>query len=308
MNINLVFLSAATCVYDPSLLSIRLLPYVLPFVVEFVLIGAATLYKIMEQIGMPVTKEMLTVKYIPMLDKIKLMHGRVFLPSIFGWVILLATAAGTIFFIYVGEDTEATEEMQRVAAYVFYLMQIILNVIGIIAITSALLYESTIPFLGHAHSVIDQAVLIVTLFGFYLLIGFNFLPNLESFMTTDSLGTIAKLGTFENICNYIQASMQFLFIMDAMRRGSQPLWQKYTKAPAFVLILFYTNVALWLVTSFLVKETSQNPLMIDYYGDLTWNIVLYTTLPLAIFFRFHSTICLVDIMVDIWMPEKIGKD
>ena len=281
----------------------------LPFIIEFVLIGAATLYKIMNQIGMPVTQEMLDAKYIPMAEKIKLMARRTILPNIIGWIIMLFTVAGTIYIIYTSENDEATNKEEETAAYVFFSMQMILNVIGIIAILLIMFYKMDAPFVGHAHSIVDQAVLIVTLFGFYLLLGFNFLPNLESFTETNFFGTLAKMGTFENISNYIQGSMQFLFIMDAMRRGPQPMWLKNNITPSFfVVILFHVNVALWMVSSFLLKETSQNSLMVNYYGSLTWNIVLYITLPLAIFFRFHSTICIVDVLVDIWMPDKLSKD
>ena len=281
----------------------------LPFIIEFVLIGAATLYKIMNQIGMPVTQEMLDVKYIPMAEKIKLMARRTILPNIIGSIIMLFTVAGTIYIIYTSENDEATNKEEETAAYVFFSMQMILNVIGLIAILLIMFYKMDAPFVGHAHSIVDQAVLIVTLFGFYLLLGFNFLPNLESFTETNFFGTLAKMGTFENISNYIQGSMQFLFIMDAMRRGPQPMWLKNNITPSFfVAILFYVNVSLWMVSSFLLKETSENSLMVNYYGSLTWNIVLYITLPLAIFFRFHSTICIVDVLVDVWMPDKLSKD
>ena len=216
----------------------------LPFIIEFVLIGAATLYKIMNQIGMPVTQDMLDVKYIPMAEKIKLMARRTILPNIIGWIIMLFTVAGTIYIIYTSENDEDTNKEEETAAYVFFSMQMILNVIGLIAILLIMFYKMHAPFVGHAHSIVDQAVLIVTLFGFYLLLGFNFLPNLESFTEPNFFGTLAKMGTFENISNYIQGSMQFLFIMDAMRRGPQPMWLKTTSLPPFSLRYF--SMSMWL--------------------------------------------------------------
>ena len=216
----------------------------LPFIIEFVLIGAATFYKIMNQIGMPVTQDMLDVKYIPMAEKIKLMARRTILPNIIGSIIMLFTEAGTIYIIYTNENDEATNKEEETAAYVFFSMQMILNVIGLIAILLIMFYKMDAPFVGHAHSTVDQAVLIVTLFGFYLLLGFNFLPNLESFTEPNFFGTLAKMGTFENISNYIQGSMQFLFIMDAMRRGPQPMWLKNNITPPFSLRYF--SMSMWL--------------------------------------------------------------
>ena len=295
--------------YDSDLLSSKLSPYLLPFIVEFVLIGAATLYKIMNQIGMPVTQKMLDVEYIPMSEKIKLMAKRTLVPNIIGLVILLVTTAGTVYIIYTTENAEATQTEQEYTAYTYFFMQIVLNIVGIFSILLASFYKFDAPFTGHAHSTIDEALLIVTLFGFYLLLGFNILPNIESFSEANFSGTLAKMGVFENLFNYVQGSMQFLFIMDGMRRGAQPMWTKDNITPAFfVTILFFVNLGLWLISSFLIKETSQSPLMMDYYGSLTWNIVLYITLPLAVFFRFHSTICIIDILIDIWMPDKLNTN
>ena len=92
----------------------------LPFIIEFVLIGAATLYKIMNQIGMPVTQEMLDAKYIPIAEKIKLMARRTILPNIIGWIIMLFTVAGTIYIIYTSENDEATNKEEETAAYVSF--------------------------------------------------------------------------------------------------------------------------------------------------------------------------------------------
>ncbi len=293
--------------FDESRLSIKLAPYTFPFLIEYTLLTAAILYKSTLQVGMPVTKELTEVKFIPVFEKMKLMVGRVFVASVCGWIIIAASLAGTIYFIYINENLQSTEDDKEFAVYLFYAMDIALLVIGIVVLVLIGFFMSDVPFKGHSHSFIDQLILIVTIFGFYLMLGFETMPEINNFGLTSFLGDTAKLGTIESVLSYVQASMQLIFIMDAFRRGTQPIWEKATYAPSLAIILLNVNIGLWIISSFVVKETSQNVLMIEYYGSLTWNIILYVTLPLAIFFRFHSTVCIVDIMVEVWMPDAISK-
>lgn len=58
--------------------------------------------------------------------------------------------------------------------------------------------------------------------------------------------------------------------------------------------LIIGNVTVWIVRTALVKELSSST-QIDYYGTLTWLLLLNLNLPLLLFFRFHSSVCLADV-------------
>lgn len=60
----------------------------------------------------------------------------------------------------------------------------------------------------------------------------------------------------------------------------------------FLLVL---NLAMWIVNTFGRKIAENHHIFQAYYTDLAWKIITHLSLPLIIFFRFHSTVCLADI-------------
>ena len=61
---------------------------------------------------------------------------------------------------------------------------------------------------------------------------------------------------------------------------------------AVVTFLLVCNLALWVVTLFEIRKTIVVPFHLGFYGILPWNIILHLCVPLYIYFRFHSAICL----------------
>ena len=113
-----------------------------------------------------------------------------------------------------------------------------------------------------------------------------------SFMTDNQ----AQLHVISKSVNFIQATCQVLFIIDGLRRRSVTSEQLNNKpGRSLVTFLLICNLAMWLINTFLMKELTQSKMLRSFYGDLPWVIMVHTTLPLAIFFRFHSSICLSDI-------------
>lgn len=60
----------------------------------------------------------------------------------------------------------------------------------------------------------------------------------------------------------------------------------------FLLVL---NLAMWFVNTFEVKHADNHSIHINYYSSMAWKIITHIALPLIVFFRFHSTVCLSDI-------------
>ena len=210
--------------------------------------------------------------------------------------------AGTIYIIYTNENDEAANKEEETAAYVFFSMQMILNVIGLIAILLIMFYKMDAPFVGHAHSIVDQAVLIVTLFGFYLLLGFNFLPNLESFTEPNFFGTLAKMGTFENISNYIYTRFDAVSLYYGCHetRASTNVAEKQHHSLLFRCDTFLCQCGF--VDGIIIFAQGDGRKQPD--GELLWVF----NLEYCFVYNSSSTICIVDVLVDVWMPDKLSKD
>ncbi len=68
----------------------------------------------------------------------------------------------------------------------------------------------------------------------------------------------------------------------------------------FILIC---NLAIWLNLTFELGESYDSILLREYYGPLAWTVILYMLTPLAVFFRFHSAVCLSDLWDGVYTSE-----
>lgn len=86
---------------------------------------------------------------------------------------------------------------------------------------------------------------------------------------------------------------QFLLIVESERRCSKNIEQSRKKPGRTVITcLLLTNLALWLVNTFQVKWVIEKSFQASYYHDMAWGILTRVLLPLLIFYRFHSSVCL----------------
>lgn len=94
----------------------------------------------------------------------------------------------------------------------------------------------------------------------------------------------------------VQVLMQSPFLVVGIRRCSNSKKLRFKK-PGRELITFalILNITLWIVNTFELKSVEKHHGMPEYYGKMVWMIISHTTLPIMLFYRFHSSICLSDI-------------
>ena len=107
---------------------------------------------------------------------------------------------------------------------------------------------------------------------------------------TNAIAAVAAL------ISILQSTLQTLFILECLRRYAQNDIQ-FMQKPARELIttLLITNLSLWFYDTFSAKRFDTKAYLIDHFGILKWSIVNAFSSPLAIFYRFHSSVCLSDI-------------
>ncbi|GAA54838.1 otopetrin [Clonorchis sinensis] len=114
---------------------------------------------------------------------------------------------------------------------------------------------------------------------------------------SEKWAAVAILYIVKSTLEILQAVSQFFFIVEASRRGpcckKQALIKPGRSAIVFLLI---TNLALWLINTCEIRQAEhQLRLHREYYGLRTWSVITCCFIPLIIFFRFHSTICLAQV-------------
>lgn len=93
------------------------------------------------------------------------------------------------------------------------------------------------------------------------------------------------------LLSLIEVTAQTLYISDMSRRSvNTPEQNREKPGRQAVTFLLITNMTLWLVYTFEMQKVEANPVQLNFYGFLPWAIVQRLTLPLCIFYRFHSAI------------------
>ncbi|XP_054287534.1 proton channel OtopLc-like [Macrosteles quadrilineatus] len=95
----------------------------------------------------------------------------------------------------------------------------------------------------------------------------------------------------------VQVLLQTPFIMDGLRRCSNSRSLRLEKpGRELVTFLIVCNVAMWITETFEIKsQSTSRDYRSQFYGRVLWTMLSHLTLPLTMFYRFHSSVCLVDI-------------
>lgn len=106
--------------------------------------------------------------------------------------------------------------------------------------------------------------------------------------TTDEPPVLVFIIGFLSV---VEVTVQTLFVSDMNRRVVKtPEEDREKPGRQSITFLLITNMTLWLVYTFEMQKVEANPVQLNFFGFFPWAIVQRITLPLCIFYRFHSAI------------------
>lgn len=98
------------------------------------------------------------------------------------------------------------------------------------------------------------------------------------------------------LASLLQTTCQTIFILDASRRSCvTPEQIRRKPGREIVTFLLVTNLAMWAINTLEKSRAESHPIQLHFYGLWAWTIITHVSMPLAIFYRFHSTVCLCEI-------------
>lgn len=104
------------------------------------------------------------------------------------------------------------------------------------------------------------------------------------------------LGFTTEVFSLLQTTLQTIFILDSwFRRCTTPGQFRRKPGRQLVTFLLIANMALWTINSLEKSHAEYRPTHLYFFGIWPWTIITHISMPLAIFYRFHSTICLFEI-------------
>lgn len=111
-----------------------------------------------------------------------------------------------------------------------------------------------------------------------------------------SIAEGGRFGLIAEIFSIVQTSMQTLFILNAWWRRCRSA-QENRKKPGreIVTFLLVANMSMWSINALVKNRAMFRRTHLQFFGEWSWTIITHVSMPLAIFYRFHSTICLFEI-------------
>lgn len=144
----------------------------------------------------------------------------------------------------------------------------------------------------HADTVaLDCTLLVLAQTGVYV---YGMFSIMGSYFTLDDEHGID--GLVSEIMGLIQTSVQTLFILNSCWRRCRGAEQQRMKpGREIVTFLLVANMSMWFINTMIKGRAGFRPTHLNLYGIWAWTVITHVSMPLAIFYRFHSTICLFDI-------------
>ncbi|XP_069703184.1 proton channel OtopLc-like isoform X2 [Periplaneta americana] len=137
---------------------------------------------------------------------------------------------------------------------------------------------------------LDNSLLVISQAGMYVycifsIIGFYYAKDTE-----------VPGGMITEIIAITQTTAQTFLVLSTTGRRCRSTEDKRRKpGRQLVTFLLVANAAMWMVNTLEKGHAMFRPSHLEFFGAWHWIVITHVSMPLAIFYRFHSTICLFEI-------------
>ncbi|CAG7820957.1 unnamed protein product [Allacma fusca] len=297
--------TAITSFYDPcvefspiSELVLKMSPYLYPFSIEYSILVVGVLFIMWQNIGKGEESRRRRRFRLQSINS----HEDDFPPTSFnnhliihadchsankglfaGLLVLVGTVVSVIIFYIALDDSSSGFAAQ----WVNLTSQAGLLVLMIITVLVAYRQITKLDVNMHPVSLLDDLLLFFCLPSFFLYTIFTVVPAMAH---QDYFAIV--------VCTLqvIQVILQTPCIIDGLRRCSNTEKLRQEKpGRELITFLIVCNIAMWVIETFEIKSAYAQHEQISFYGSILWTLLSHMTLPLTLFYRFHSSVCLVDI-------------
>ncbi|XP_025831814.1 proton channel OtopLc-like isoform X3 [Agrilus planipennis] len=212
-------------------------------------------------------------------------------------VIVLTIISLIMFFVltsYPGAKEEKSVYLNNAEIEV-QVVELILYIISIITVVMAMIKMRPMKYCrkthdGHSSLGLDNTLLVVAQTGMFIYCMFSIIGCYFNTAHNSTMGLVVEAFSF------IQTCLQTIFVLDGWWRRCRNLEQARKKpGRELVTFLIISNMAMWIVNVLVKNRAEFRPTHLQFYGEWAWTIITHISMPLAIFYRFHSTICLFEI-------------
>ena len=211
--------------------------------------------------------------------------------------------SGTIISIILFFFFMRSKETEHIGTATYHITDLTLGVLMLAAAILAMVRLYGLAYTEHRNNKLDNFLLVISMIGLFLYEMFTMLSGFVSISHGDhSAMTIADCTS--SMISILQALFQIMLIVDGLQRFSSREDQRLEKpGRGTVTFLLILNVAMWIFKTFEVKELWLERQR-EFFGETAWPMIVNINLPLMLFFRFHSSVCLADIYFMAYKDEE----
>ncbi|GLG95585.1 Proton channel OtopLc [Gryllus bimaculatus] len=192
-----------------------------------------------------------------------------------GIVVMVLTIISLILFFVLNKDPKH----HKTAVLEVNVIELVLYVLCTVAVLLCMLRMRALKYKrkpSHGHGgnglSLDNSLLLIAQTGVYIYCMFSIIGCY--FSDESDLGLVAELFSL------VQTTVQ-----TARRKPGRQI----------VTFLLVANMSMWSINTLEKGHASFRPSHLVFFGEWAWTIITRVSMPLAIFYRFHSTICLFEI-------------
>ena len=191
-------------------------------------------------------------------------------------------------------------QLRSEALLLTHLSETIIYSVTIFALIMATVRMRRLVFHADHKSDLEETLIIIAYTG---LLAFNVFSLIAAILMAPAEG--AALTILSNFTMMLQSALQTVFMLAGDRVSALNALQERKKpGREYVTFLLLCNFAMWIINTFETQKPEHNPLQVRFYGPEAWSIFSHISVPLGIYYRFHSTVCLSNIWKNAWKFRK----
>lgn len=253
-------------------------PFLFPCTIEFSLICAVILFEMWKRADERIDAKSETParsSYHLSIDCSSSHRG------LFGGILIVAATILSLIMFFVLKETKMEIAIVQVTA-----LDATILTLGMIASIAGTLKLQALQQKIIKPSDLDTTLLAAAQAGVYLHCLFGVVGDILTMGPTWALSLITDLLAL------MQSTSQTLLIKIAWGRRCS---RNDKPGKELITFLIVVNIALWTVNTLEKSRAGVRPDHLRFFGVWAWTIITHVSMPLAIFYRFHSAICLFEI-------------
>ncbi|XP_049958174.1 proton channel OtopLc-like [Schistocerca serialis cubense] len=275
-------------------------PFLFPCTIEYSLICAVVMYEMWKHIQ-PAGGRSAKDAYRKTSRRLSVDCAKAH-KGLFGgiFVVVLTIISLILFFVLHKDDDyrEAAEQQVTISEISLYVICSVATIICMLQLRELRYYRTLPGHHGGSGLGLDNTLLLIAQSGMFLYCTFSVVGcAFES----------SPLRLATEVAGLFQTVLQTVCVLDGSRRRCRSGDQARRKPGRELLtFLLVANAAMWLVNVLHKGHAEFRPQHLSFFGIWAWAIITHVSMPLAIFYRFHSTICIFEVWKSAYKVKHVS--